>query len=490
MVWGMNGVMMQYFEWDMPNDGTLWLRLRDDAAHLAEMGVTAVWAPPAYKGMTQNSVGYSPYDLYDFGEFDQKGSIRTKYGTREQFEAALASLHAHGVCVYLDTVLNHKAGADEKEVFYVKRVAEENRNYELSDAYEVEGWTHFTFPGRGSRYSDFEWRWYHFSGLDYDARRHEDGVFKIQGEGKEWCYAVDHEKGNYDYLMFANIDYRHPDVVREMLKWGCWVVQEFAIDGFRLDAVKHITRPFIRHFLDHVRAHTPRPLYAVGEFWKSRQEDLALFLTEMGDRLDLFDVPLHFNFYTASCMGAAYDLGSLMQGSLVQAHPTLAVTFVDNHDSQPGQALESTVKDWFKPAAYAIILLQKEGYPCIFYGDYYGIGGQPAIHRDTINTLLRLRQRAAYGEQRDYFDHRNTVGFTRCGVPEKAGSGLAVLISNSERGDKWMHVGEAHAGEDWVEATGCCPGEVVHIDGAGNGHFTAPSGKVAVWAPQASPALE
>ena len=472
---------MQYFEWYMPNDGTLWRQLAQDAAHLAELGVSAVWVPPAYKGMTQDSVGYSPYDLYDFGEFDQKGTVRTKYGTRAEFEAAIAALHAQGICVYLDTVLNHKAGADEMERFYVVRVDEEDRTQVISDCYEMEGWTSFTFPGRGERYSPFKWHWYHFSGLDYDAGRHEGGIFKIQGLGKEWCYAVDCEKGNYDYLMFANIDYRHPDVVREMLHWGSWVVEEFRLDGFRLDAVKHITRPFIRHFLDHVREHATRPLYAVGEFWKYRQEDITPFLQEMDGRLDLFDVPLHFRFHEASCQGAAYDLGGLLQGSLVQQCPTLSVTFVDNHDSQVGQALESPVQDWFKPAAYALILLQKEGYPCIFYGDYYGIGGEPPLHRCIIDTLLHLRRHYAYGEQQSYFDHRNTVGLTRCGDAAHPDSGLALLISNSEAGDKWMHVGTHHSGELWTEATGCCPDGSVQINAEGNGHFTVPSGKVAVW---------
>lgn len=477
-----NGVMMQYFEWYMPNDGSLWRRLRDDAAHLASLGVSAVWVPPAYKGMTQDSVGYSPYDLYDFGEFDQKGTVRTKYGTRAEFQAAVQALHAQGVSVYLDTVLNHKAGADELERFYVVRVDEQDRTRELGEAYEMQGWTGFTFPGRAGKYSPFQWHWFHFSGLDYDAGRHEGGIFKIQGEGKEWCYAVDREKGNYDYLMFANIDYRHPDAVSEMLRWGCWAVQEFGLDGFRLDAVKHITRPFIRHFLDHVRARSARPLYAVGEFWKYRQEDLAAFLAEMDGRLELFDVPLHFSLHEASCQGAAYDLGSLMQGSLVQLSPTLSVTFVDNHDSQAGQALESPVQDWFKPAAYALILLQKEGYPCLFYGDYYGVGGQPAMHRGVIDTLLRVRRLRAWGEQRDYFDHRNTVGLVRAGDAEHPGSGLALLISNSDAGDKWMHVGAEHAGELWQEATGCCPGRTVRIDAEGNACFTVPAGKVAVWA--------
>ena len=45
-----NGVMMQYFEWNLPNDGMLWKRLKDDASHLHEIGISAVWIPPAYKG--------------------------------------------------------------------------------------------------------------------------------------------------------------------------------------------------------------------------------------------------------------------------------------------------------------------------------------------------------------------------------------------------------------------------------------------------------
>lgn len=476
-----NGVMMQYFEWNLPNDGMLWTKLSQDAAHLASIGISAVWVPPAYKSMDQDSVGYSPYDLFDFGEFDQKGTVRTKYGTRSQFEAAVKALHGQGISVYLDAVLNHKAGADEKETFLVKRVHEENRYEEIGEPYEVEGWTHFTFPGRGDKYSPFKWHWYHFSGLDYDARHGESGVFKIQGEGKDWCHSVDHEKGNYDYLMFANIDYRHPEVVAETLRWGSWVVHEFELDGFRLDAVKHITRPFIRHFMHSVREHCRRPLYAVGEFWKHSEEDLVAFLQETHEQLDLFDVPLHYKLHEASVRGADFDLGGLMQDTLVRNHPTLAVPFVDNHDSQPGQALESAVLDWFKPAAYGLILLQKEGYPCIFYGDYYGIGGKEAMHRGVIDTLLRIRRECAYGAQWDYFDHAHIVGFVRRGDGAHPGSGLALLVSNADEGEKMMNVGADHAGEVWTEATGCCPGEQVCIDSAGNATFRVPAGKLAVW---------
>ncbi|MCZ0902175.1 alpha-amylase, partial [Microcoleus sp. HI-ES] len=80
----------------------------------------------------------------------------------------------------------------------------------------------------------------------------------------------------------------------------------------------------------------------------------------------------HYNFHYASQQGGNYDMRRILDGTMMQQQPAHAVTFVENHDSQPLQALESVVEPWFKPLAYAIILLRREGYPCVFYGDYYG----------------------------------------------------------------------------------------------------------------------
>lgn len=112
-----NGVMMQYFEWNLPNDGKLWKQLREDASHLHEIGVTAIWIPPAYKADEQQDEGYATYDLYDLGEFEQKGTVRTKYGTKDELKEMIDELHKNKIAVYLDVVLNHKAGGDftEKE---------------------------------------------------------------------------------------------------------------------------------------------------------------------------------------------------------------------------------------------------------------------------------------------------------------------------------------------------------------------------------------
>lgn len=474
-----NGVLIQYFEWYLPNDGQHWNRLRDDAAHLKELGISAVWIPPAYKGQTPDDVGYGCYDLYDLGEFDQKGTVRTKYGTKMQLQAAINALHEQGLSVYLDAVLNHKAGADFKEKFRVREVDGEDRGKETTDAYEIEGWTGFSFPGRKDKYSDFHWHWYHFSATDYDARHDNDAIYKI--DGKEWSHKVDDENGNYDFLMFANIDYKHPDVVNEVTRWGIWVADELDLDGFRLDAIKHINADFIRHFISAVREHRGQDFFIVGEYWKDEQKGLEDYLATEDYKMNLFDVPLHFNFAQASTQGCSYDLRRLFDGSLVRSLPEQSVTFVDNHDSQPGQSLESTVEDAFKPSAYALILLMERGYPCIFYGDLYGMRGEAPPHRGILETLLRVRRERAYGEQHEYFDHPNTIGFTREGADGHPGSGVAVLVSNGDDGEKYMYVGTRHAGETWHEATGSFPGETVTIGDDGHATFRVHGNSVAVW---------
>ncbi len=54
-----NGTMMQYFHWYIPNDGTFWKKVRADAKHLADIGINAVWLPPAHKGKEgANASGY------------------------------------------------------------------------------------------------------------------------------------------------------------------------------------------------------------------------------------------------------------------------------------------------------------------------------------------------------------------------------------------------------------------------------------------------
>lgn len=392
----------------------------------------------------------------------------------------IEELHRNQIGVYLDAVMNHKAGADYTEWFMAQEVDPGQRENATSEPHEIEGWTGFDFPGRGNMYSNFKWHWFHFSGTDYDVSRKKEGIFQILGEGKHWSEGVDDENGNYDYLMFADLDFDNPEVVREMQEWGIWVSNELNLDGMRLDAIKHMNDQFIKHFLEAVRADRGEGFYAVGEYWKNDTESLEAYLSQVEYNVDLFDVALHYNLNEASEKGRDYDLRDLLKGTLVEICPDQAVTFVDNHDSQKNSSLESQVKDWFKPSAYGLILLMKKGYPCIFYGDYYGVKGKKSPHRKVLDMLLRARKEYAYGEEVDYFDHPNTIGFVRLGDPGHADSGLAVVISNGEDGEKTMSVGENRKGEVWHEITGSVK-DTVTIDEEGKGRFLVKGGKLAVW---------
>ena len=475
-----NGVLFQYFEWDLPADSQLWNQLARDASHLAQIGVTSVWIPPAYKGGGINDVGYGAYDLYDFGEFDQKGTVPTKYGTRAELENAIRALHDNGIQVILDTVLNHKMNGDSAERFRAVPVDSNDRMQDIGEEREIESYTVFEFPGRGNKYSDFKWHWQHFSGVDYDQLTGDTCIFRITGPGKGWSQGVDPENGNYDFLMGNDIDVNNPEVREELLRWGRWALDTFGFDGFRMDAVKHIDYPFTHMFLDKMREHAARDLYAVSEYWSEKPERLSGFIDKVEGATDLFDVPLHFNFHRASEEGEQFDMSTLLDGSLVSIEPQHTVTFVDNHDSQPGASLASNVQDWFKPLAYALILLMREGYPVIFYGDYYSENRKGTFHRQILDMLLEARRRFAYGDQTLLFDHPSTVALIRHGDEEHPGSGVVLLMTNGDCGTKDVCLGAEHAGETWREFTGSINDEIT-LDDNGCATFRVEAGKIAVW---------
>ncbi|KAJ3183609.1 hypothetical protein HDU85_002038 [Gaertneriomyces sp. JEL0708] len=480
----LNGTMIQFFEWHVPADHQHWRRLKDRAQELKDFGITAVWIPPPTKASSPTCTGYATYDLWDLGEFDQKGSVATKYGTKPELLEAIKALTTRKIQVYADAVLNHKLGADETETFKAVEVARDNTQHEISGEQDITGWTKFTFPGRGNKYSDFQWRHYHFTGVDYNAANKRQAIYRILGEGKYWSDNVDDENGNYDYLMGADIDTAHPEVAEELKKWALWILKELNLSGFRLDAVKHIDAKFMHELLEHCRQNSGlgENFFAVAEYWKNSMKDLEDYLDAHQWKLSLFDVPLHFNFWDAGTQGQAYDMRKIFDGTLVQTHPMHAVTFVNNHDTQPGESLDSWVPHWFQPLAYSLVLLRRDGYPCVFYGDLYGIGGPKPIDglaSPAIVNLLRLRALWAYGDQNDYFDHPNVIGFVRRGDTEHP-AGLAVIMSAGESGNKRMFVGDGRGGEEWVDVAGGRT-DIIVIGDDGFAEFRCNGGSVSVW---------
>ena len=106
--------MMQGFEWYVPADHAHWRRLATALPSLKSIGIDDIWIPPGCKASSPQGNGYDIYDLYDLGEFDQKGSVATKWGTKAELMALISKGEEVGIGIYWDAVLNHKAAADRK----------------------------------------------------------------------------------------------------------------------------------------------------------------------------------------------------------------------------------------------------------------------------------------------------------------------------------------------------------------------------------------
>ena len=135
--------------------------------------------------------------------------------------------------------------------------------------------------------------------------------------------------------------------------------------------------------------------------------------------------------------------------------------------------------------------LRRDGYLCVFAADYYGAsykdvgndGNEHEInmpsHKWMIDNFLEARRDYAWGEQYDYFDHPDCVGWTRTGNDENP-LGMAVLLSNGEDGKKHMETGSPESTyRDITEHIS----EQVTTNKEGWGEFLCKGGSVSVWVP-------
>lgn len=488
----LNLTLFQSFHWYNTPDGKFWLDRIKLVPELKELGVGFVWLPPAYKAEEgPTGVGYGVYDLFDLGEFDQKGAVRTKYGTKEEYLACVKAFQEQGVKAIVDVVLNHRCGADKKEKVKVRHV-ESNEREKVSEPFEKEIGTKFTFPGRAGKYSSYLWDFNSFTAIEDPDDSHNHQLF----------YLIEHEHvngfdqvpskefGNFDFLLGADVEFRNPAVREELKRWGEWYFETVKFDGIRLDAIKHMNSGFVNEWVDHVYKKAGKELLVIGEDWSQKVDELLQYKEMSFGKILMFDVPLHYNFHRASTE-LNFDLRTLLDGTLVKSCPELAITFVENHDTQPLQGLASPVELWFRPLGNAIILLRKEGIPCVFsaclYGAKYVDKGDDGQEHEVelvpppgIREMMLARKELAYGEQHDYFDQPHHIGWTREGTDEHPDSGCAVLLCNGEAGKKDMEVGKRHAGTRFVDMLGNIKEEVL-INQDGWGTFKVKEGSVSVW---------
>ena len=461
-----NPTIMQAFYWEMgtkvgpndylkkyPKETNLWRLLAERAPGLKQVGISGLWLPPAAKAMAGgNSVGYDVYDLWDLGEFDQKGTVRTKYGTRAELDNALKALHAQGIAVYFDAVLNHRMGADEQEDVPLHVKSGGGHSWE---------WTKYTFPGREGKYAEYgakpEWNWEYFDGIDG-----EDGGLLFSG--KEWDDCVP------DYLMGADVDYQYPAVREEIKAWGRWIIDEVGFDGFRLDAVKHVDNGFIHEWIDHVQNSSGKDVFFVGEAWIEDSNQLINYINAVDSpHLKVFDFPLHSYFLAlANGGGGLNNMSRLAHVGLVN-HPDYrdrAVTFADNHDTNRDG--EAAGVHRYKYQAYAYLLTREYGIPCVWWKDYYIYGMKTGIDK-----LLLARKYYAYGPGYEVDNNDLDVySYVRAGIPG-TGTGLVLMLTDGPTGGKQIvskRIDARKPNTTFYDLTGHVSGTVT-TDGQGYGDF-------------------
>jgi alpha-amylase len=297
--------------------------------------------------------GYDIYDLYDLGEFDQKGAISTKWGTRKELEDLVCQAQALDIKIIWDAVLNHKAGADFPESFEAVEVDPKRelriitalqpkpdaaqmerfgllilelvgRDVEISKPLEIDGWVGFDFSGRGDVYSSMKYHWQHFSGVDWDDKREHQAIYKIHAPRKNWASDVSGENGNYDYLMFADLDLSHPEVREDILQWGTWITDILSLSGMRLDAAKHFSANFQKDFVSHIRSTANPDFFVIGEYWTADVQAIMDYLEKLEYDIAAYDVPLIEKFSKLSHIPDA-DLRGIFKDTLVERRPDQAV---------------------------------------------------------------------------------------------------------------------------------------------------------------------
>ena len=305
-----SGVMMQAFYWDVPAGGTWWNTVKVKVQDWSAAGIDAIWLPPASKAQNGPfSMGYDPFDYYDFGEYDQMGSVETRFGSKTELVSLIDTAHQNGLSVIADIVINHNSGGDSEANPYVGGNT----------------WTQFN-PLSGNFYR---------SATDFHANNvhsNDSGAF---GGFPDLCH---HQTYVQDWL------WNNPNSVAKYYR------DVIGFDGWRFDYVKGFEPWVVKAWNDEVGG------FSVGEYWDSNVSTLDWW-TGSADA-SAFDFACYYKMKDAF---VGNNLNALNDNMLWKQNASRAMTFVTNHDT------DEIINN--KILAYAYILTH-EGYPTIFYKDY------------------------------------------------------------------------------------------------------------------------
>ena len=237
-----------------------WDELVQKMPEIAEAGYTSLWLPPPAKAGSVYSVGYDLFDPFDLGDKYQRGTVRTKYGTKQQLLQAVEIAHRFGLRVYFDNIMNHRgfdipgynSGTPTNLYpglvpgdFHLKTVGANFQNWP-----DVGNWS----------YVDEVQRQPLFGLVDI---ANEGGVNNLNFGNSLFNTAPKpvwvRQPGNPEYYMVTNLPaiagpWRPfkgtngvpvaEDVNSYLIRAALWMLNETKCDGYRFDAVKHVPAGF------------------------------------------------------------------------------------------------------------------------------------------------------------------------------------------------------------------------------------------------------
>src|ERR1041385_8479250 len=342
------GVMMQGFYWNCP--GPWYPTMQSNAVSLRNIaggyGINRIWFPVPQKSASGGfSMGYDPYDYYDVGIYSQNGGPGTAFGTQAQLKSAIAAFKAQGISCIADIVLNHRSGG-------------------RSESNPITGTTTYTdFSIAASGQCLWHWDSFH---PDYQEVS-DEGTF-----------------GGYPDLCYVN-----EPPYNDMKNWLNWLKNSAnaGFDGWRYDYVKGY-HSWVVHDMNAASS----PSFSVGEYWDSNTSLVDSWVNAANS--SAFDFALYYTMQTfCNNTGGGGNLADVLDPtkSYAAKNAFKAVTFCANHDT------DQITSD--KMIAYAIIMTY-QGYPCIFWQDYYNYGlatggGNGSGWGNGINQLLWCREKLA-----------------------------------------------------------------------------------------------
>ena len=318
-----------------------------------------------------NSVGYDVFDDYDIGSKDQKGSVPTRYGTREQLTRCVAMMRANGLDVYLDLVENQRNGGAGPGGY----------TFRYADADGVVG---------GGRFPK--------DAVDFHPNVPDDPDVP----GPDFSFGSD----------LAPINGGNPrgSLADRLIDSADWLTRALDVQGYRIDDVKGQSSDFLLRFLN---SRSMAGKFAMGEYFDGDVGKIQDWIfSQMHGRPAAFDFPTRF-MLASMCDDRPFNMSVLDHAGLAGSNPFQAVTFVENHDTDRNEPVIQN-----KLLAYAYILTS-EGYPCVFYKDYstdqfcYGL-------KPEIDKLIAVHETIAEGDTLQRFKDVDVFAYERMGGAHSA----------------------------------------------------------------------